>query len=152
MPESGTYNIENLLKTEINNPSDNSKNIATSCTLGSAGACSAILRIRPRYNSANFAITFYDQNGIQVYLPDGYATIDVTARSGSYYRRVVAKKQLVPTVYDGVFDNALFSGSDICKDLKIYKDYRGAPDYIQQADLSLRANPAAGRNSCDPQS
>ena len=83
-------------------------------------------------------------------MPDGYATIDVTARSATYYRRVVAKKKLLPTVTDGVFDNALFSGGAICKDMAVYKDNRGAPDRIQNPTTGAMANnDRAGLNSCD---
>lgn len=141
----GKFNLSNLAKTEINNGStnvfyDGASNYANTTMM---------LRIRPRYNAASYRIRFYDINGAPVFMPDGNATIDVTARSGNYFRRVVAKKQLTPTIYDGVFDNALFSGSHICKNMRIYRDYRGAPDYIWDPSTSSKSqNNAAGRNSC----
>lgn len=143
----GLYDMANLVKTEINNGSGN----VLYDSSGNYSNTTMFLRIRPRYNSASYRIRFYaDAAGTQqVYMPDGNATIDVTARSGNYFRRVLAKKQLIPTVYDGVFDNAIFSGADICKNMRIYRDYRGAPDYTwDSATNSKTANSAAGRNSC----
>ncbi|MEI7819006.1 MAG: hypothetical protein WCI47_02715 [bacterium] len=168
-----TYDLDQMMVTEVQ-PGQVSAvaspaNVTTPvCTIGKpfnadalyssgtspAPACNAVLRIRPRYASTNFSLKLYYDDPIsgtkkEAKISDGYATIDVTARSSNYYRRVVAKKKLVPTVYDGIFDNALFSGKNICKDMTVYKDYRGAPDYIQQPDLSLRQNNDAGKNSCE---
>jgi len=141
MPANGRYNIANLAKSEINNGS-------TNIMYDGGSNARMVLRIRPRYNAASYRIRFYDSSGNEVFMPDGSATIDVTARSGNYLRRVIAKKQLVPKIYDGVFDNALFSGGDICKNMRIYRDYRGAPDLIWNGTAQAE-NPEAGRNSCN---
>lgn len=143
MPDSGNYDLAKLVKTEINNGADNQvydSNAAFTTT-------TMLLRVRPRYRSASYRIQFFAEDGRPVYMPDGNATIDVTARSGNYFRRVQAKKQLVPSIYDGVFDNALFSGGDICKNMKIYRDYRGAPDYTWNGTAKAQNNDA-GSNTC----
>ncbi len=141
------YDLADLTKTEINNGTSN----VLYDSFGSFSNTTMFLRIRPRYNSASYRIKFYaDAAGTQqVFMPDGNATIDVTARSNNYFRRVLAKKQLIPTVYDGIFDNAVFSGADICKNMRVYRDYRGAPDYNWDPATSTKTpNTAAGRNSC----
>lgn len=151
-----TINLNTLAAAEIEDPSNYGQILSTSCNLESATGCSGVLRIRPRYASANFVVHIYYNDGGTLKpatMSDGYATIDVTARSSNNYRRVVAKKQLAASVYDGIFDNALFSGKDICKTMQIYKDNRGAPDYIQVVDPAaasgyrLQANPDAGKNT-----
>ncbi len=142
----GTYDLANLVKTEINNGTDNE---IYNSSGGAYNNTTMLLRIRPRYKAASYRIQFFDSTGVPVWMPDGKATIDVTARSSNYFRRVRAKKQLSPAVYDGVFDNALFSGGDICKNMKIYRDYRGAPDYVWDSVTSTKSqNPNAGRNGC----
>jgi hypothetical protein len=148
MPDSGNYDLAKLVKTEINNGTSNQ--VYDSGTLSTDfDNTTMFLRIRPRYRSASYRIQFFAGDGVTpVYMPDGNATIDVTARSGNYFRRVQAKKQLVPSIYDGVFDNALFSGGDICKNMKIYRDYRGAPDYTWNG-TAKEQNEDAGRNDCD---
>ncbi len=148
MPDlAGTkYDLANLVKTEIN---DGTTNKFYDGTEGGFDSTTMMLRIRPRYSAASYRIRFFDASGNPVYMPDGNATIDVTARSGNYFRRVLAKKQLTPTIYDGVFDNALFSGSNVCKNMRIYRDYRGAPDYRWDSSSGTKdQNDAAGRNSC----
>lgn len=147
------YDLANLVKTEINNANTNANVVydGSDQNLDGLGGnftnTTMMLRIRPRYNAASYRIKFFAADGREVYMPDGNATIDVTARSGNYFRRVLAKKQLTPTIYDGVFDNALFSGGDICKNMRIYRDYRGAPDYIWNGTAKVQNN-EAGRNKC----
>lgn len=146
------YDLKDLTRTEINNGSTNVYYARNSDA--EFRNSTMFLRVRPRYNSASYRIRFYAEDRVTpVYMPDGNATIDVTARSGDYFRRVLAKKQLVPTVYDGVFDNAIFSGADICKNMRIYRDYRGAPDYLWASDPatgvgSKQPNADAGKNDC----
>nr|MBP9827265.1 hypothetical protein [Candidatus Saccharibacteria bacterium] len=138
-PISGNYDIRNLMKTEIDRVDANStggRYALPTCTetdysLASNPAtpsCALFLKIRPRYSGTSYKLEFFDSTGAALEVPDGFATIDVTARSSNYYRRVVAKKKLAPTVYDGIFDNAIFSGKNICKNMQIYKDFRGFPD------------------------
>ncbi len=140
------YDLTNLVKAEIN---DGSGNVVYDSSAPPAfNTTNMFLRIRPRYNNASYRMRFYAQDGTQLLIPDGQATIDVTARSGDYYRRVIAKKQLQPSIMDGVFDNAIFSGANICKDLRIYRDYRGAPDFNTNV-VPRTPNANAGKNTCD---
>lgn len=146
MPNAGKYDLRNLAKAEIN---DGTNNVVYDSSGGTYDATNMFLRIRPRYNNASYRIRFYASDGTtQLLIPDGNATIDVTARSGDYYRRVIAKKQLQPSIMDGVFDNAIFSGANICKDLRIYRDYRGAPDFNTNV-VPRTPNNNAGKNTCD---
>lgn len=126
------------------------------CPAPATSSCVLFLRLKARYNSASYSIRFFDDSGNPVFVPDGFATIDVTARSNNYFHRVVAKKRLAPNVYDGVFDNALFSGTTICKTMQVYKDFRGAPEYTQEVtynesgeiiSTTLKNNTEAGKNS-----
>src|SRR5581483_10685484 len=58
-----------------------------------------IIRLRPRYTGMHYRLTFSGN------IPDQTATIDVTARAGQIYRRVIAKVPLrsgVPTGLDYV--------------------------------------------------
>lgn len=139
------YDLKKLVKTEINNGTNN----VTIDDEATYSTKNVILRIKPRYAAASYRMKFYKNNGgtlVPVYLPDGYATIDVTARSGNYFRRVVAKKQITPGTYDGIFDTAMFSGGDICKTMSVYRDFRGAPDKLTGGG----PNDNAGRNTGCP--
>ncbi|MCC7543150.1 hypothetical protein IT415_00335 [bacterium] len=144
---SNTYALEKMMAAPISNGDGTAA--VVKCQLSQ---CNLVLRLQARYAATHFQIRFYYEDGStlrEALVQDGYATIDVTARSATYYRRVVAKKKLLPTVTDGVFDNALFSGGPICKTMTVYKDNRGAPDKVQQPDGTLIENARAGYNSCD---
>ncbi len=78
-----------------------------------------MFKLTARYNGASFRLKFYDSSGNLLKLPQPYATIDVTARSNNLYRRVIAQKTLAQTSAFAVFENAIFSGKNICKDMKV---------------------------------
>ncbi len=143
---SNTYDLTNLTKTEFK---DGAKtNYINNCVPDMA-VCNVMIRIKPRYAAASYRVQFYYADGSAVKpvsLSDGYATIDVTARSGTNFRRVQAKKQLTPTIFSGLFDNTVFSGSTLCKNLVVYKDFKGAPSTIQTGSATAIPNPNAGRN------
>ncbi len=154
------YDLRDIMKTEydanyaVGNPNAQpAVQPGGICGADPTAGCVLFLRLKARYASTSYSIRFYDKDGQPVYVPDGYATIDVTARSNNYFRRVVAKKRISPSVYDGVFDNALFSGTTICKTMQVYKDFRGAPDYTQNVvpvggnPTGLTPNTNAGKNS-----
>ncbi len=82
-------------------------------------ATNFMFKLTTRYNGTSFRLKFYDASGNLLRLPQPYATIDVTARSNNLYRRVVAQKALVQNSAFAVFENAVFSGKSICKDLKV---------------------------------
>lgn len=143
-----TYDLLNLLKTEVQDPTTMA---TTQASCPDMKLCNTLIRIKPRYAAASYRIQFYYADGSAVKpvsLSDGYATIDVTARSGQNFRRVQAKKQLQPTVFTGIFDSTLFSGSTVCKTLSVYKDFRGAPDKLPGtvAPYLPSDNGSAGKN------
>ncbi len=142
---SNKYALQNLMKMEYAK-SDGSTQVV-SCDISD---CNMVLRLQARYAATHYKLNLYYESGgtlTKAIVPDGYATIDVTAKSSNYYRRVVAKKKIVPTVADGLFDNAVFSGAGICKTMTVYKDNVGAPDRTQ-FNGALVANLNAGKNAC----
>ncbi|HSH31747.1 MAG TPA: hypothetical protein VK963_03735 [Candidatus Saccharimonadales bacterium] len=76
-----------------------------------------VLRLRPRYNGASYRLRVL-QGGSLVTVPDQSATIDVTARAGDVFRRVVTKVPIRSGVAGGL-DYVLFSDTDICKDFSV---------------------------------
>ncbi len=96
-----------------------------------------ILRITARYADANYSISFSDSSNRAVSLHLPKATIDVTARSGQTYRRIQATKALDYSIFNFAA-NVLYSGKDLCKNLKVYSDHTGAP----------ATDSNAGRNNC----
>lgn len=77
-----------------------------------------IFKVKPRYSSTNYYAAF-TANGDQVMVPATSAIIDVTARSGNVYRRIRAERSLETRARGTVFDSAVFSGTDICKNLTV---------------------------------
>jgi Tfp pilus assembly protein PilX len=80
-----------------------------------------LFRIRSRYLATNFKMTFKaDPNGggAVVKVPDGMATIDVTAKAGDTYRRVLTKLPLNTGAAPGL-DYVMYSDTDICKNFDV---------------------------------
>jgi Tfp pilus assembly protein PilX len=80
-----------------------------------------LFRIRSRYMASAFRMTFMtgaNGNGSVVPVPDGMATIDVTAQAGKSYRRVVSKLPLTDGAAMGL-NYVMFSDTDICKNFTI---------------------------------
>ncbi len=83
-----------------------------------------IFRIRSRYNPTAYRLTFYtgpNANGNIVSVPDGTATIDVTARAGQTYRRVISKLPLNNGAAEGL-NYVMFSDTDICKNFIVFSE------------------------------
>lgn len=99
------------------------------CTAGTTYTCKAdmttgtgeLIKLTPRYAAMKYRLTFYDASGKQVFVQWPMAVIDVTARSGQLYRRVKATKMLPGQRNTSTFGYVLFSGQNICKDLKVDK-------------------------------
>jgi hypothetical protein len=72
-----------------------------------------VMRIKARYNGTSFKIT-PQSGGVAISVPDNYLTIDVTARAGDVYRRVVRKVPYHSGVVAGL-EYSLFSDGDLCK-------------------------------------
>jgi hypothetical protein len=100
-PNVGTYHCKVLL---TNIPSGSGLNY--------------LFRIRPRYAQSSFQMTFQDKNGVQVDVPDGMATIDVTAQAGKVYRRVVSKLPIRNGAAAGL-NYVMYSDGNICKNFDV---------------------------------
>lgn len=91
---------------------------------GFSAGDSHLLRLRSRYGPSSYRLTFY--NGpTQVDVPDGTATIDVTAKAGDTYRRVVSKLPLTSLASSGL-NYVIYSDSDICKNFSIINEVKQA--------------------------
>lgn len=80
-----------------------------------------LFRVRSRYLATSYRMTFKTGNngdGNVVKVPDGTATIDVTAKAGATYRRVLTKMPLGSGAAPGL-DYVMYSDTDICKNFNI---------------------------------
>ena len=80
-----------------------------------------MFRLRSRYAGTTYRLTFKagpNGTGATVRVPDGTATIDVTAKAGASHRRVMTKLPLNSGAAAGL-DYVIYSDSDICKDFNI---------------------------------
>jgi type II secretory pathway pseudopilin PulG len=80
-----------------------------------------ILRLRSRYAGTDYRLTFMsgvNGNGTVVNVPDGTATIDITAKAGDVYRRVVYKVPYEKGAASGL-DYVIFSDQDVCKNFGV---------------------------------
>lgn len=100
-----------------------SSNVQLQQVTGQPTVGNLVVKVTPRYSSANIRLKFFDAAGKQLEIPLPYATIDVTARANNLYKRVVATKDLDPSSSFSFLDgNVLFSGENICKDLIVGAD------------------------------
>ena len=82
-------------------------------------------KFRPRYRGTHLRADF-SNGATTVNVKNSAITIDVTARAGNVYKRLVAEKSTESSARDNIFDAAIFSGSTvdgICKNMKVYGDY-----------------------------
>jgi len=96
------------------------------------------IRIKPRYIGTHFQINAFDTGGGAIQnMKSSRTKIDVTARYGDVYRRIIAEKYVGLSVLDNVFDTVLYAGKggsgdnknyNICKKLVIIKDSNLEPD------------------------
>jgi hypothetical protein len=80
-----------------------------------------ILRLRSRYAGTDYRLTFMsglNGNGTVVNVPDGTATIDITAKAGDVFRRVVYKVPYKNGAASGL-DYVIFSDQDVCKNFGV---------------------------------
>jgi Tfp pilus assembly protein PilX len=88
-----------------------------------------LFRIRSRYLPSSYQMTFYSgANGTGSVIPvtDGTATIDVTARAGVTYRRVLAKLPLTNGAAAGL-NYVMYSDTNVCKDFNVINNVPQAP-------------------------
>jgi hypothetical protein len=80
-----------------------------------------LFRIRSRYAASSYEFSFKqggNGSGSDVTVPDGTATIDVTARAGQTYRRVISKLPLTQGAAAGL-NYVMYSDTDICKNFEV---------------------------------
>jgi hypothetical protein len=80
-----------------------------------------IFRIRSRYMASAFRMTFKtgaNGAGTVVDVPDGTATIDVTAKAGQTYRRVISKLPLNGSAA-AALNYVIYSDTDVCKNFDV---------------------------------
>ena len=80
-----------------------------------------LLRIRPRYLNSSYRLTFKTGlvgDGSVVQVPDGTATIDVTAKAGDAYRRVITKLPLSAGAAAGL-NSVIYSDTNVCKNFDV---------------------------------
>lgn len=95
---------------------------------GNHSGHNTIVRIKPRYAATHFEMHAWTGNngtGNLVDFSSPNATVDVTAKAGDVYRRVVATKRITPF---SLYDFVLFSSTNICKNLEIYPSNATAPN------------------------
>lgn len=91
------------------------------CSLSVTGFNTAargyIIRLRSRFAGTAYKLDF-SSAGLPVQVPDGTATIDVTAKAGDVFRRVIYKVPINNGAASGL-DYVLFSDNDVCKNYQI---------------------------------
>lgn len=83
-----------------------------------------IFRLRTRYLPAAYQMIFksgFNGDGSVVPVPTGMAMIDVTARAGQTYRRVISQIPLNQTAAADL-NYVIYSDTDICKDFDVIND------------------------------
>lgn len=88
-----------------------------------------LFRIRSRYQASAYRLTFMSGNngsGTQVDVPDGVATIDVTAKAGQTYRRVISKLPLNGSAASGL-NFVIYSDTDVCKNFDVINNVPTGP-------------------------
>ncbi len=87
-----------------------------------------ILRLRSRYTGTDYRVEFHtaaNGGGSIIPVPDGAATIDITAKAGDVFRRVVYRVPYKNGAASGL-DYVIYSDRDICKD---FSTINGLIDY-----------------------
>jgi hypothetical protein len=85
------------------------------------GNNSFIVRLRTRYVGSDYRLTFTagnNGNGAVVSVPDGTATIDITAKAGDAFRRVVYKVPYRSGAAGGL-DYVIYADGDVCKNFAV---------------------------------
>lgn len=104
---------------------------ATSCkakikdfptTVGGRAATGHVVRFRPRYSAADFTVAFNNGRGNSLAASTGGVQIDVTARAGDVFRRLVALSPGYGQPLQYGLDYVILSQNSICKDIKFNQD------------------------------
>jgi len=96
------------------------ENLPTGCG-GGGGTCDYLFRIRSRYGPSSYKFVFMNQadgGGSAVQVPTGSALIDVTAKAGQTYRRVISRLPLGGEAAAGL-NYVMYSDTDVCKNFTV---------------------------------
>lgn len=154
--DSGSIHIANtlLLPSTVPTSTDSSK-IFVKCTFGGAYPCQATIdlnqlgwvsklgglltsndtitvSIRSKYAGSDnvpYSIMFKDTGSNLMQIPLGQSTIDVTARAGQVYRRLIASSPTGPALL-GQLNYVLFGDANICKTIQFYNNTAGVPQLV----------------------
>lgn len=88
-----------------------------------------LFRVRSLYLASSYRMTFYTGNngaGQVVPVPTGQALIDVTAKSGVSYRRVIYNMPLFNGAASGL-NYVMYSDNDVCKNFDVINNQAQAP-------------------------
>jgi hypothetical protein len=80
-----------------------------------------LFRLRSRYLATQYRMTFWTSangGGTPVNVPSGMATIDVTARAGDAYRRVISQLPLGNSAANSL-NYVIYSDGDVCKNFDV---------------------------------
>jgi hypothetical protein len=80
-----------------------------------------VFRLRTRYQAAPYRVRFFASPtaiGQHIDVPDGTATIDVTAKAGQTYRRVISKLPLGQGASAGL-NYVMYSDGNVCKNFDV---------------------------------
>lgn len=99
-------------------------NLGSALNISSPEDYGMVFKFRPRYRGTHVRADFTNGSS-KVDIQNTAITIDVTARSGNIYKRLIAEKSLESSARDNIFDSAIYSGSTdgICKNMKVAADY-----------------------------
>ncbi|HVQ43629.1 MAG TPA: hypothetical protein VMT30_01555 [Candidatus Saccharimonadia bacterium] len=96
---------------------------------GLSAAKNYLFRLRSRYAASSYRMTFRsgpNGTGATVTVPDGTATIDVTARAGQTFRRVISKLPLNKSAAS-MLNFVIYSDTDVCKNFDVIDNVPSAP-------------------------
>jgi hypothetical protein len=88
-------------------------------TTSAAANNNIVVRIKPRYADTNVYVQFF-RDFTPVKVQSDEAVIDVTAKAGNLYRRIMATK---PVGSSSAVDSVLFTGGKICKNLTVDENH-----------------------------
>ena len=88
---------------------------------GFSSSANYVFRLRSKYAGSAYRLTFYNPAGNPVSVPDGTATVDVTARAGNTFRRTITKVPITNGATSGL-DYVVFSDSGVCKSFQVIND------------------------------
>lgn len=111
-----TNNTVQLIKCTTEGCSATISGFPTQFIAGDPRPLRHIVRFRPRYNSANYTISLSGGGGDST---SGGVRIDVTARAGSIFRRLVATSEGGGLPLGNGLDFVIFTQKDLCKDIHI---------------------------------